>query len=182
MDAALDIRRRQAFAAADIQAITIYMGPGEYKLLGTPIEAKRAPRSNVQAQFSNPWIVATTLLDGRLSLADFSPAALDRAEVLALTARTHTVLDASLLAEGGGVGPTRLTVELRDGRRLTQTVHTAKGEPRRPLSTAEFEQKFFDCARSAGLAESQAAALLASILGLERLTDARELTQKMIPA
>lgn len=182
VDAALAIRRQQAFPASDIKAITIYMGPGEYKLLGTPLEAKRAPRSNVQAQFSNPWIVTTTLLDGRLSLADFSPAALDRPDVLALTARTHTVLDASLLAAGGGVGPTRLTVELRDGRRLTQTVYTAKGEPRQPLSTAEFEQKFFDCARSAGLAESQAAALQSAILGLERLADARELTKQMIPA
>ncbi len=122
-------------------AITIQMGPGEYKLLGTPIEAKRRPRSNVQAQFSSPWIVATTLLDGCLSLADFSPAAQDRPEVLALTAKIHTALDASLLAEGGGVGPTRLTVELRDGRRYIQTVRTAKGEPNQPLSVAEFEQK-----------------------------------------
>ncbi|ANY18169.1 MmgE/PrpD family protein [Bordetella pseudohinzii] len=182
VDAALAIRGQQGFPVSEIAAITIQMGPGEYKLLGTPIEAKRRPRSNVQAQFSNPWIVATTLLDGRLSLADFSPAALDRPEVLALTAKTHTALDASLLAEGGGVGPTRLTVELRDGRRYIQTVRTAKGEPNQPLSVAEFEQKFSDCARSAGLAAGQAAALMSTILGLERLTDARALTRQMIPA
>ena len=182
VDAALAILRQNQFSAADIKTITIHNGPGEYKLLGNPVEAKRTPKTNVQAQFSNPWVVATTLLKGEITLADFAPDALTRPEVLALTSRTDTALDVSLITQGGGVGPTKLTVALTDGRQLTETVYTAKGEPRQPLSTAEFEQKFKDCAQSAGLGQRQVASLMSTIQNLEQLSDAGSLTAQMVSA
>lgn len=182
VEAALALRREHAFSPSEIRTITIYNGPGEFKLLGDPVEAKRAPQTNVQAQFSNPWVVATTLLNDRISLEDFEPEALKHSEVLALTHKTHTALDPSLVTQGGGVGPTRVDVELANGQRLSQTVYAAKGEPNQPLTSAEFEQKFRDCAQSAGLKPSQIAALMSTIQNLESLSDASTLTSQMVAA
>ena len=182
VDAALALSRKHQLSVDDIRRITIHNGPGEYKLLGNPVEAKRAPQTNVQAQFSNPWVVATILAKGQISLDDFTPDALANPRILALTGRTDTALDASLVTEGGGVGPTRLTVELADGRQLTETIRTAKGEPNQPLSAAEFEQKFRDCAQAAGLGPSRIASLMATIQNLEALSDAASLTAGMTPA
>ncbi len=182
VDAALALLHKHNLSADDVQSITIYNGPGEFKLLGDPVAAKRAPQSTVQAQFSNPWVVATTLLNGQVSLADFTPEALTRPEVLAFTQKINTALDESLITQGGGVGPTRLTVTTQNGTQITETIFTAKGEPNQPLSHQEFEQKFKDCASSAGLNSIQITALMSAIQNLENLTEMDKLMQQMIPA
>lgn len=182
VDAALALVQKHHLQASDVKSLTIYNGPGEYKLLGDPLPEKRAPKSTVQAQFSNPWVVATTLVKGQVSLADFTPDALGQAEILALTQKIDTALDEGLVTQGGGVGPTRVTVQTQDGRTISETVLTAKGEPNQPLSAQEFEQKFKDCAGSAGLNSIQITSLMSTIQNLENLTDMNVLMRQMIPA
>ncbi|MFA7624368.1 MAG: MmgE/PrpD family protein, partial [Pusillimonas sp.] len=141
---------------------------------------KRAPKTNVQAQFSNPWVVATILNNGQITLEDFTPAALENKTILALTQKVNTALDDTMVTKGGGVGPTRVVVELKDGRQLTETALTAKGEPNQPLTPAEFEQKFKDCAASAGLNATQIASIIKDIEGLEHMTQASRLCEQLV--
>ncbi|NLA50688.1 MAG: MmgE/PrpD family protein [Alcaligenaceae bacterium] len=148
-------------------------------MLGDPLPSKRAPQNTVQAQFSNPWVVASTLINGQLSLADFTPEALEQAEVLALTQKIETELDESLASKGGGVGATRVTVQMHEGHNITETVLTAKGEPNQPLTTYEFEQKFKDCASSVGLNPVQITSLMSTIQNLENLNEVKSLMQQM---
>ena len=179
VDAALALVQKHNIKANDIKSLTIYNGPGEFELLGDPLPSKRAPQNTVQAQFSNPWVVASTLINGQLSLADFTPEALEQAEVLPLTQKIETELDESLASKGGGVGATRVTVQMHEGHNITETVLTAKGEPNQPLTTYEFEQKFKDCASSVGLNPVQITSLMSTIQNLENLNEVKSLMQQM---
>lgn len=179
VDAALAIAQKHRFAIGDIKSIEIHTGPDEFRLLGDPIERKRRPQNVVDAQFSGPWVVATALANGGISLADLAPEGISRPEVLQLCEKTVAILDETLVVDGGGVGPARVVVELSDGRRLTETAHTPKGAPNRPMSPAEFEGKFMDCVNVAGFDPARAQTLMKSIYSLETLADASVLPTMM---
>ena len=58
--------------------------------------------------------------------------------------------------------PTRLTVTLKDGRTLEELVTYASGTARYPMSPAQIEDKFLDCAAQA-LAPDAAKQILATL-------------------
>ena len=64
-----------------------------------------------------------------------------------------------------------------DGRSVTVEATDPIGSPRKPLSNAQFEAKFRDCARNAvrPLSEASVDGLLAAIGRMETLPDARAL-------
>jgi 2-methylcitrate dehydratase PrpD len=176
IDAALQLQVKPH----DIERITIRMGAGEFGLLGAPIDVKRRPASVVAAQFSNPWMVAAALHDGEVTLRHFTPEALQRADLLALTARIDTAEDKSLGRPGGGPGAVLLEVRSRDGATQSCRVAQAKGDPRNPMTAEEMSRKFLDCARVAGLAADHAAALLRRLQQLENEADVAALVAAMV--
>jgi 2-methylcitrate dehydratase PrpD len=175
-DAALALVAEFQVPVDQVEAITIFNGPGEFPLLAAPLAKKQNPESVVDAQFSNPWIVAAALVDHKVALEHFTPAAIQRADLRAVTGRIQTVEDQTLVRPGGGPGPTRLEVRLKGGRMIDKTVAYAKGEPNNPMSPAEFQQKFLDCTHLAGMTTGQAQELLGSINRLETLSRGDELT------
>lgn len=180
IDAALALAREHALKPADIARITIANGPGEFTLLSAPLETKQRPQGMVEAQFSNPWVVAAALQDGEVTLRHFTPQALQRDDLLALTRRTVTVEDRSLGRPGGGPGAVRIELQLRDGRTVSKRVAYAKGDPKNPMSPEEFRRKFHDCTDAAGMARPQADALLQRIATLEQLPDVSALARAMV--
>ena len=66
--------------------------------------------------------------------------------------------------------PARVTVTLRDGRKLTATRHFPKGDPQEPLTPSEIEAKFLANA-AARLSKAQAAEAVRLIRGLPGLKD-----------
>lgn len=179
IEAALTLFADENVQPDDVDEITIFSGPAEYDLLASPLALKQRPGSIVDAQFSNPWVVAAALVDRRVSLEHFTPAAIARADLLAVTRRIRTERDDSLARPGGGTGATRLRLRLRDGRELDRTVAFAKGEPNNPMNSEELRAKFFDCTAVAGLAPGAAEALLAEIDALESMPDSAALTDAM---
>lgn len=175
-DAALGLFAESGIQAADVEAITVANAPGDFQLLNVPLEKKQRPSTTVDAQFSNPWVVAAALVDRKVGLNHFTPQALQRADLLAATQRVRAIEDASLARPGGGPGATRIEVLLKNGRTLSRTATTAKGEPNHPMTPAEFAQKFFDCTESAGMGRAQAQALLQQVERLEKLPQAQALT------
>lgn len=175
-DAALALFTSNELTPAAIERVTVFNAPGEYSLLSTPIEKKRAPGSVVDAQFSIPWVVTAALVDHRIGLDHFTPAAIERPDLLAAVQLIDTVSDDSLARPGGGVGAARVEARLRDGRTVSAQATVAKGEPSNPLSTAELHQKFSDCTRAAGLSEGAAAELVAQVDALNALPSVDRLT------
>lgn len=171
IDGILELVKANDIRAADVDTVTIHSPPAEMMLLGAPLEKKRNPRTVVEAQFSNPWMVAAAIQDRDVGLRHFTDAALRREDLRALARRMVTVEDKSLVRPDGGPGFVRLELNTRDGRRLVKEVRFAKGDPKNPMTAEEYRKKFFECTDAAGMQRAQANAVFARMRKLEAEAD-----------
>ena len=171
IDAALAARAQlQIECADDIAAVTIEADPTGH---GDQFErgpAKRRLTQVVEAQFAQPFLVATALVHGKVGIAEVD--GLGDHAVLALSDRI-----AGVAREGRKKGSLSITVIRTDGRSATVEATDPIGSPKKPLTDAQFEAKFRDCARKAvrPLSATGIDTALAAIGRLETLGDAREL-------
>ena len=131
---------------------------------------KRRPTQVVEAQFAQPFLVATALVHGKVGIAEVD--GLGDASVLSLSDRI-----AGVARDHRPRGSLIITVQRTDGRLVTVEASDPIGSPEKPLTTAQLETKFRDCARNAvqPLSDASLDGLLAAIGRLETLPDAREL-------
>lgn len=179
IDGTLDIVMANDLRPDDVARVTVYSPPAEMMLLGAPLEKKRNPRTIVEAQFSNPWMVAVAIQDREVGLRHFMPEALQRQDLKALAQRVSTVEDKSLVRPDGGPGFVRLEIETRDGKTHTRQVNYAKGDPKNPMTPQAFEKKVYECTDAAGMPREQATQIMQRILSLEAEADISRLTSAM---
>jgi 2-methylcitrate dehydratase PrpD len=98
----------------------------------------------MQGRFSMHYCVALALLQDRLSLADFTPEAVGRAEVRRLLPLT-TMRSYAKSEEAAGRQPHRVTITLKDGRILEAERREARGSIAVPFDDADRAGKFMDC-------------------------------------
>jgi 2-methylcitrate dehydratase PrpD len=179
IDATLELVKASNIKPADVERITIYNPPAEFMLLDSPVEKKQKPATIIEAQFSNPWMVAAALQDREVGLRHFTPDALKRADLLALTQRIQTVEDKSLFLPGapGGV---RVEIVTKGGKTHTKQLTYAKGDPKNPMTQEEFAKKFMDCTETAGMSRTQATALMQRIQKLEGEADVAAIVTAMV--
>jgi 2-methylcitrate dehydratase PrpD len=132
--------------------------------------AKRRPSQVVEAQFAQPFLVATALVHGKVGIAGVD--GLGDTSVLALSDRI-----AGIARDVRPEGSLSITVQTTDGRSVTVEATDPIGSPQKPLTKAQFEAKFRDCARNAvpPLSDTSVDAVLATIERMENLPDAWEL-------
>ena len=172
IDALLSLRQKHGFSPAQVERVEVLVNRMSYDNLMYAI-----PRTELEARFSMHWCMALALLNGRLELADFTAAALRRAEVRAWLPRIamrHTEPGREHPLKDNGREPALVTVLLKDGRPLERYAQHPKGSLQAPLEAGELDAKFDDCTR--GRIAAAPAARLRSELGvLERITDVRSL-------
>ena len=171
IDAALAARARlDIMGAGDIRAVTIEADPAGHADQFARGASKRRPTQVVEAQFAQPFLVATALVHGRVGIAEVD--GLGDASVLALSDRI-----AGVARDGRPSKSLSITVERTDGRSVSIEAEDPIGSPQKPLTDAQFEAKFRDCARNAAqpLPDASLDAVLAAIGRLEMLPDARDL-------
>jgi 2-methylcitrate dehydratase PrpD len=163
--AQLDIKRPD-----DIEAVTIEADPAGHSEQFCRGPVKRRPTQVVEAQFAQPFLVATTLVHGKVGIAEVD--GLGDAAVLSLSDRI-----AGVARDHWPRGSLSITVQRTDGRSVIVEASDPIGSPEKPLTNAQLEAKFRDCARNAvqPLSDESLDGLLASIGRLETLSDAREL-------
>ncbi len=171
IDAALTARAALGIARADdIGSVTIEADPAGHAEQFGGIPAKRRPTQVVEAQFAQPFLVATALVHGKVGIAEVD--GLGDAGVLALSDRI-----AGTAREDRPKRSLSITVRHTDGRAVTIEATDPVGSPKKPLSDARLAAKFRDCARNAvrPLSDADIDAALTAIGRLESLADAREL-------
>jgi 2-methylcitrate dehydratase PrpD len=168
IDGALDIVKANNFQPADIERVTVYSPPAELMLLGAPLEKKQNPQTIVEAQFSNPWLVAVAIQDREVGLRHFTTTALQRDDLHALARRVFVMEDKSLVRPDGGVGYVRLEFKTRRGQTYTKQVNFAKGDPKNPMTAEEYHKKVYDCTDAAGLKRANADTFIAHTQALEK--------------
>jgi 2-methylcitrate dehydratase PrpD len=171
IDAALAARARLEITAPDeIGRVTVELDPAGHSDQFGRGPAKRRPTQVVEAQFAQPFLVATALVHGKIGIKEVD--GLGDASVLALSDRI-----AGVARESRPKGSFSITVERTDGRTATVEATDPIGSPGKPLTDAQFEAKFRDCARNAvqPLPDATVDAVMAAITRLDVLPDARDL-------
>jgi len=171
IDAALAARARLGIARADdIETVTIEADPLGHSDQFARGPAKRRPTQVVEAQFAQPFLVATALVHGKIGIAEVD--GLGDTSVLALSDRI-----AGVARDGRPKGSLSVTVQRTDGRSVAIEASDPIGSPQKPLTKAQFEAKFRDCACNAAqpLSDASVDGVLATIGRLEMLPDVREL-------
>ncbi|HEX5496792.1 MAG TPA: MmgE/PrpD family protein [Mycobacteriales bacterium] len=150
VDAATALRE-QGIRPEDVARVEVGVPDPIVRTIGEPIEAKRAPDTGYQAQFSGPYAVAVGLFGGHglgASRLDYTDTLAADPGRRALMAKVSVVADEACDAVYPHQFPAVLRAVLTDGTERFSAVMTNRGGPDRPLSAVELETKFSDNAAS----------------------------------
>ena len=140
IEACMELRRQNRFDAAEIAHIQLRAAPHAKAWL-EPVKERRYPKNAATAANSIFFGVAKTLVNGTMTLADFTPEGLVQPAVLKLADVVNYALDEQM---GDAI---EVEVTLRDGRVLQSR---QSGEHRR-LGWEQLVEKFRDCAQYAAV-------------------------------
>ena len=171
IDAGLALAIEDGVRSENIKEIVLTVTKAHLSLLCTPEEAKKSPRSPVDAQFSIPWGVASALVGRSVGLDDFTESAITNTSVLDVTRKMRLELDDSLSKPGPD--PTRVKILTDDGKVIEKVIHTPLGSLERPMSYEDCANKFRDCAKS--LDSGKVERIIEWVGRLEKLNDIREI-------
>ena len=129
------------------------------------------PKTALEGKFSMEYCMARALLDGEIKLAQFSEEKVLDPKVQELLQRVKYVHPEAV--EGQRL-PEVVTVKLRDGRKYSHEVLIAKGAPGNPMTIAELQVKYRDCANLV-LPHADTERSLELVTHLEEVKDIAEL-------
>ena len=104
------------------------------------------PENALQAKFSIQFMLGVLALRRKAGIAEFRDDVVIRDDVQAMMQRVKPYLDPDIEAKGFDRIRSRVEVVLQDGSTLTQEAFISRGTPERPMTPAELEEKFSDCA------------------------------------
>jgi len=119
----------------------------------------------MSARVSVPYCIAASAVDRELTQRQFALARVDDPLVREVLAKTEVIADAELNKLYPDKFPARVTITMKDGRKLQETVLFPKGDPQDPLTAADLEAKFRENAAAMYDAD-RAGKLLAAIYAL----------------
>lgn len=140
-DAALTLLRQHDINPARIKAVVCGIHEQQIDVVCEPIDDKRRPRSDYEAQFSLPFVVAAALVKGRFTLDELDAAALSDVRVLELAQRIDYEVDPASAYPSAFSGT--VTITLDDGREFVHREPVNRGARGNPLSPEAVTEKFF---------------------------------------
>lgn len=142
MDAMAALMRETGLKPEDIESVTLHaanniLHPIRFRIASTELEGK----------FCMAFLLSAVILRGRAGKAEFTDAFVQAPDTQAMQQRVSTAFDPAVEAMGFDRIRSRLEVVTRDGRRIEKWAdENYRGGPHNPLSDAELEGKFLDCA------------------------------------
>jgi 2-methylcitrate dehydratase PrpD len=173
IDSVLEFRAKHNLTPEMIDAIDVDVVKHTFDRI-----AFRVPETGIQGKFCMPYLVARAIIDGKVGLDIFSDSAVREQNILKFAERVQMRLDANLKKVNAAGRPCRVTIRLKNGQTLVREAQHAKGGPEFPMTEAELQAKFFDCARLA-LDQNTAQRALSDIERLETLSDIRPLCETL---
>jgi 2-methylcitrate dehydratase PrpD len=135
------------------------------------------PRTELQAKFSMEFCMAILLIERKAGLEQFTDPVVNRPDVQAMLQKVSFGMHPEAEAAGFDKMTTLIEVELVDGTLLKGRADFGKGSPANPMTDAELEEKFRECAAWGGLSREQANQVLDLAWRIEELQDVGELTR-----
>lgn len=141
IDALLAIRSAHGLSGDEVDDVLIGVPSVAVDIVAEPAEAKRRPRSVVDAQFSLHYGAAVALMRGQAGLAEYCDEALEDKEVLEVADRVRYEVDPEI----DRVYPERWRAWARvaaGGGDFYAETDEPKGDPGNPLTPVEIRGKF----------------------------------------
>ena len=172
-DAALHLKREHDIRYEDVAKMEVSIPPLRYARHYAP-EVK----TGLRGKFAINYVVAMCILDGKLELTTFTDEKVNQPRVQEAFNKVQVICDETI-PEPGPYCP--VTVELKNGDRLSHTAKLAKGHPENPMTESEVVEKFRGNAKLA-IPEKQAEELIGAVRELEAVADLKKIVQLIIPA
>lgn len=175
LDAILHIIKLHHIKPEAVQAVTCQSNPVAQKALRYP-----DPSTALQGKFSMQFALAVALIDQRFTLAQATDKKVNDPVIKNFMKRVTLSVHPDWV-DGEDTSYSRpdiVTVMLKNGRRYSYEVLTAKGDSKAPLAEEELVNKYRECAKLA-LGNEEVDRLLELIWKLEELDDIRKLTARL---
>ena len=169
LDGMQHILQRGEFGASDVSSIDVVAPP-----LATTMTNPEPPNM-LAAKFSLPYALAATVTHRSTDVTAFYPEKLADLETLELARKVVVSADPQMDLRRYDYPAARVTVSLKDGRTLSESVVAHHGDHRNPAPTGELARKFAFLAVDS-LGEQGARDVSDAVAGLHEMADIRELT------
>jgi 2-methylcitrate dehydratase PrpD len=173
LDALRDMRRERNFKAEDVKKIVVHGSEVTVNHVGWKYE----PQGLTSAQLNMPYCVATWLIENDCFVDQFTDKMVADPQRMKLSEKVEVIHDPAITALGAKMRhKVHVELHLNDGTVMKRTVEAARGSENHFASDAEIIEKFEKLA-SKVLPHAQVEQLRDAMLGLEKLTDAGELSR-----
>jgi 2-methylcitrate dehydratase PrpD len=180
VDALQEIVAKYQILPEDVEEIRAFIPTMHAFIGGSDEKALYAPPTYIKAQMSLPYTLAITLVDGELSLGQYSPEKLADPKVLSLARRVRITADPEMdQMQNAGKWPSRIQVATKSGKSYEAFVEYPKGSPQNPLRNIELEKKFNRLSEKS-LNKKQREGIIRAVHSLETLKEVGALTGLMI--
>jgi 2-methylcitrate dehydratase PrpD len=172
----LTLMKAHNFKADDIQSINLEVAQGGIDhICGYPFKIGPFPHGN--AAFSYEYVVATAFLFGSVKPEHFTEKAIRNPQIMEFIKKIKLTAAKDVEFEKA-----RMTVTLKDGRKLTETVTKVKGDPlSNPMTHEDIIAKYWMNVEFSGkINKKKAEQLLDMILNLEKLDSIKKLVALMV--
>lgn len=176
IDAILSLKKKLGLTPHDIVEVEVGTYSDAFEIVGKNYE----PKTPAEAKFSLPYCIAVALLDGAVSLKQFTHERIMRSDVRNLARKVKVYVDDEVNALYPRKLGAKVRVKIKNGDIHEELVEVAKGNPENPLSKDELIDKFIQLA-SIRLSLDKCKEIVEMVMELERLSNVRELLEVMTP-
>src|SRR5690348_1482820 len=171
LDAIRDIKKRRPFTLGELQRIVVHGSRVTADHVGWPYK----PEGLTSAQLNLPYCVATLLLEGDVFVDQFTEEAVTDHARMELSKKVEVFEDPAITARGARYRHmVRVDVHLSDGSVHSETREAPRGSEHSFAPAEDIIDKFRKLTRTV-MPKEQQEALIAAMLNVEKLSDAREL-------
>jgi 2-methylcitrate dehydratase PrpD len=143
---------------------------------------KYVPQGLTAAQLNLPYCVATLLIEGDVFVDQFSEDKVAAPERMALAGRVEVIEDPAITAKGAAFRHmVEVTVILKDGTHLEQSLEAARGSERSFASAADVIEKFRKLAKRR-IPSAKADEIVDLVLNIEHLGEMQRLATLLAQA
>jgi 2-methylcitrate dehydratase PrpD len=175
IDATLELMRDYNLNHEKIEKIRVEIFQAAFPLVVDPWEEKMNPKTDVQAQFSLPYTVATAIVRGKVSFDEFNQRALGDLITKSVMKKVEVSHDPELDKVFPRSWPARVKIRTTDGQDIDKKVDCPKGDVDNPLSEDELVMRFKEHSDRV-FDRTQQGRVVESLRQVESLKDMRELT------
>jgi len=170
IDAVLELRKRHNLGPGDIEEIRVGTVPLVLDNL-----VYNNPKNVVECRFSMPFCLSLAMVDGEVTLENFSGARLEDSRVQNLMKKTSTYLDPEMKHLGyRGTENANVAIIAKDKKCFQNRVDMARGHALNPITDEDLTKKFRICAEKA-MSKKKSERILSLLTSLEQSTDIGEL-------